>query len=77
MLVDQGYVTDIRGRGLMVGIDLVSEGSATAVVARLLGAGVLVNNTSDRTLRFLPPLVITAEQIAAVVDAVVDAVVNR
>lgn len=76
-LVDQGYVTDIRGRGLMVGIDLVSEGSATAVVARLLGAGVLVNNTSDRTLRFLPPLVITAEQIAAVVDAVVDAVVNR
>ena len=56
---------------------LPCSSSATTVVARLLAAGVLVNNTSDRTLRFLPPLVITAEQIDAVVDALVDAVVNR
>lgn len=73
-LVDDGLATEVRGRGLMVGIDLTSEGTAAAVVGRLLADGVLVNNTSDRTLRFLPPLVITAEQIDTVVGAVRTAV---
>ncbi len=73
-LVDDGLATEVRGRGLMVGIDLTSEGTAAAVVSRLLAAGVLVNNTSDRTLRFLPPLVITADQIDTVVGAVREAV---
>jgi acetylornithine aminotransferase len=72
-LVDRGLATQVRGRGLMVGIDLAGP-HAGQVVSRLLAAGVLVNNTSDRTLRFLPPLVITAGQIDAVVEAVVEAV---
>lgn len=55
--VASGRATEVRGRGLMLALDLLSAGTAGDVVSRLLAEGVLVNNTSDRTLRFLPPLV--------------------
>jgi len=56
-LVDAGLATEARGRGLMCAIDLPRPRAADAVAA-LLEAGYLVNNTSARTLRFLPPLVV-------------------
>ncbi len=68
-LVSAGRARAVRGRGLMIGLDLNGP-TAADVVADLLADGVLVNNTSDRTLRFIPPLVITEDQITRVIEAV-------
>jgi acetylornithine/N-succinyldiaminopimelate aminotransferase len=62
-LVDDGLASEARGRGLMCAIDLPDE-RAAEVTAAMLEHGYLVNNTSARTLRFLPPLVIDDEDLA-------------
>jgi acetylornithine/N-succinyldiaminopimelate aminotransferase len=67
-LVDDGLATEARGRGLMCAIDLPQARAAAAVEA-LLGEGYLANNTSARTIRFLPPLVIDREDLDGLVAA--------
>ena len=67
-LVTDGLATEARGRGLMCAIDLPRARAAEAVDA-LLARGYLVNNTSARTLRFLPPLVIDQEDLDGLVAA--------
>ena len=50
-------VKEVRGAGLMWGIDLTRD--AGAVVPAALERGVVVNRTADTVVRLLPPLVIT------------------
>lgn len=50
-------VEEVRGLGLMVAVDLAEGVSAPDVVLAGLDAGLLLNYTGPRTLRFLPPLV--------------------
>lgn len=57
-------VRDIRGLGLMIGIELSVE--CSGIVNRAREKGVLINCTSEKVLRFLPPLVITKRQLAKV-----------
>jgi len=54
-------VRDVRGLGLLQGLEV--EIDAKAVVADCLTRGLLVNATSERVLRFVPPLVITQGEI--------------
>lgn len=54
-------VRDVRGLGLLQGMELDID--AKAVVGDCLARGVLVNATSERVLRFVPPLVITQREI--------------
>jgi predicted acetylornithine/succinylornithine family transaminase len=61
-LREQGRLTDVRGRGLMVGADL-PEPSAADVVRAGLDAGLVLNATGPSTLRFLPPLIVTEAEI--------------
>lgn len=56
---------EIRGLGLMVGLDI--KGDARATVSEALKQGVILNATGDQTLRLVPPLVVTADQIDRVV----------
>lgn len=63
-----GQITDVRGLGLMVGVDL-AEAPARDVVVAMLGEGFIINNTGERTLRFLPPLIITEGEIDAMLAA--------
>jgi predicted acetylornithine/succinylornithine family transaminase len=70
-LVTDGIATEARGRGLMCAIDLPRARAAEAVDA-LLARGYLANNTSPRTLRFLPPLVIEQEDLDGLVAALRD-----
>ena len=67
-LVEDGLATEARGRGLMCAIDLPRP-RAAEVVEALLREGFLVNNTSARTVRMLPPLVIDVEDLDALVAA--------
>src|SRR5262249_43541982 len=55
------FVREIRGEGLMVGIELTREGGP--FVAEALNRGLIINCTHDFTLRLLPPFVITSAQV--------------
>lgn len=61
-------VVEVRGRGLMVGMELSVP--AAPVVSALLRAGVVTTTGGGDTVRFLPPLVIAAEQVDEVVRRV-------
>ena len=56
------HVTEVRGRGLLRGVSLDSP-IATPAVEEGLGVGLVLNHIGDSILRFLPPLVVTDEQI--------------
>ena len=56
---------EVRGLGLMIGLDL--DADCKRVVQKALDKGVILNNTGDHTLRFIPPLVVTKEHIDKVV----------
>jgi len=65
-------VKEIRGLGLMIGVELVD--SAIDVRDHALGQGVLINVTHDTVIRLLPPLIIDADQARQIADAVADGV---
>jgi acetylornithine/N-succinyldiaminopimelate aminotransferase len=74
LLADLGSscAVDIRGKGLMIGYEL--SGSVLPIVSYARDNGVLLNNTSENVLRFVPPLVIEKEQIAKVITVVEHAI---
>ena len=61
-------VIEVRGRGLMVAVDLEDSRDANAIVLDALDAGLLLNATGPHTLRFLPPLVCTREDVDVLID---------
>lgn len=61
-LVDAGVVSEVRRLGLMAAVDL-RAGGAKQVASDALEAGILLNATSDMTVRFLPPLIVTPDEI--------------
>ena len=62
-------MAEVRGLGLMVAADLAPEApEAPAVVARGLRAGLLLNATGPRTLRFLPPLICEKTHVDTLVE---------
>ncbi|MBA3918858.1 MAG: aspartate aminotransferase family protein [Gemmatimonas sp.] len=58
-----GAVRAVRGTGLMWGMDVHEP--ASAVIARAFAQGLLLVSAGEHTLRFLPPLVITREELAS------------
>lgn len=63
------HVTEVRGYGLMLAADLDDEApSAPSVVEAGLAAGLLLNATGPRTLRFLPPLICGREEVDALAE---------
>ena len=61
-------VVDIRGEGMMIGIELDRPCGELVAVAR--DAGVLINVTSDTVIRLVPPLIYGAAEVDALVAAV-------
>src|SRR5207249_5210659 len=56
-----GFIREIRGEGLMIGVELTVEGAP--FVAEAMRRGLLINCTHDFTLRLLPPFIITRAQV--------------
>ena len=65
---------DVRGVGMMLGMEM--DLPCTSMVDDMRQQGVLVNCTAEKVLRFVPPLVITPEQINDVTDSL-DEVLRR
>jgi acetylornithine aminotransferase len=55
-------VSEVRGRGMLIGIELRTP-IAKKVAASMLEAGVIVNAANDQTIRIAPPLIVTTPQI--------------
>jgi acetylornithine aminotransferase/acetylornithine/N-succinyldiaminopimelate aminotransferase len=62
-------VRQVRGMGLMLGLELNSPDLAKAVVKTFLQQGILINRTNEAVLRFLPPYIITAKHVNQVIRA--------
>jgi acetylornithine aminotransferase len=65
-LQDVAGVVAVRGRGLMIGIEL--DRPCADLVGQALAEGLLINVTADKVVRLLPPLVFTDEQAQLLVD---------
>lgn len=63
-------VVEIRGRGLMIGVEFRSE--AKPIVERLLERGVIANATAATVLRLIPPLILTEAEVDEGVAALVE-----
>ncbi|HJP37134.1 MAG TPA: aspartate aminotransferase family protein [Gammaproteobacteria bacterium] len=61
-------VREIRGKGLMIGIQL--DRPCGELVGRGLDAGILINVTGDNVVRLLPPLIMSDEEAGHMVSAV-------
>ena len=68
-LADSSGVKALRGRGLMIGIEL--DRPCGTLVERCLEAGLLINVTAGNTVRLLPPLIVDENHVAAIVDILV------
>ena len=60
------FIAQVRGRGLMVGMELTIEGGD--IVKTALERGLLINCTAGKTLRFVPPLIVTQEEIDQMIE---------
>jgi acetylornithine/N-succinyldiaminopimelate aminotransferase len=61
------FIKDVRGKGLLIGMELDFEGKE--IVTECLKQGFLINCTVNTVLRFMPPLIISEEEIDQLVDA--------
>jgi len=67
-------VTEVRGQGLMLGVEL--DRPCGALIARAAEAGLLLSVTADRVIRLVPPLILTtaeADEIVARLKPLVQA----
>lgn len=55
------FIREVRGKGLILGVELEQEGSK--IVEDCLQAGLLINCTAHKVLRFLPPLTVGKKDI--------------
>ncbi len=70
-VAELGEAADVRGRGLMVGVELMGPGLARRVQRAMLELGVIVEvgGREDAVVRFLPPLIVTVDHIDRAVEA--------
>lgn len=61
-----GLIADIRGMGLLIGMELTRDGAP--IVKECLERGALINCTSGNVLRFMPPLIVTEKEIDHLMD---------
>ena len=59
-------VKDVRGLGLILGLELNVEGAP--IVAACMQRGFLINCIQEKVLRFVPPLIIRREEVDSLID---------
>jgi acetylornithine/N-succinyldiaminopimelate aminotransferase len=65
-------IRDVRGKGLMIGVELAFPGAA--VVQEMMKRGVLANCASGNVIRLVPPLIISKEEIDTIVEVLVESI---
>lgn len=72
-LHNRAGVVDVRGRGLMLGVEL--DRPCAELTGRALEAGLLINVTAGSVVRLLPPFVLSDEEADSIVDSMAELIV--
>jgi acetylornithine/N-succinyldiaminopimelate aminotransferase len=62
-------IVDVRGIGLMLGLELNSADLAKQVAAQLMERHIIINRTSETVLRFLPPFILERKHVETAIKA--------
>lgn len=65
------HIREVRGTGLILGMEMQRNEDASAIARRMLEQGVIINCTAGNVLRFIPPLIFTkneVDELIAVLD---------
>ena len=76
--IASGGVKEVRGLGLMLGIDLAKP--CSALVQRAADAGLLISVTADTVVRLVPPLIMSvaeADEVAAILCPLISALLKE
>ncbi|MFO7713511.1 ornithine--oxo-acid transaminase [Desulfosarcina sp.] len=74
--IDSPHIKAVRGRGLMIAMELIPEaGGARPFCYKLAARGMLCKETHENTIRFAPPLVINRQEVAWALEQI-DAVMK-
>ena len=65
-------IVDVRGKGLMLGLELNSAELATHIAAQMLDRRIILNRTSETVLRFLPPYILERRHVETAIAALDD-----
>lgn len=63
------FIKEVRGKGLMLGMELDQRVSGKEMVLNMLGKGFIINCAGGNTLRFVPPLIIQQDHIDKLISA--------
>ena len=69
------FVREVRGKGLILGMELDREGAP--IVKEMMEKGFLINCTMGNVLRFLPPLIVTKEEVDRLIEALEETMKKR
>ncbi len=65
------HIVEVRGTGLILGMEVKESKDAAAIARRMLEQGVIINCTAGNVLRFIPPLIFSkneVDELIAVLD---------
>lgn len=62
-------ISEVRGMGLMLGIELNSAGLAESTAAQMMQQRIIINRTSETVLRFLPPYILERSHVDIAISA--------
>jgi len=57
------HIAEVRGAGLILGMEMQRNEDAAAIARRMLEQGVIINCTAGNVLRFIPPLIFTKNEV--------------
>lgn len=67
--ISSPLIKEVRGKGLLIGLEINTPYSAREICLKLLELGILTKETHKSVIRFAPPLIITGDQIDQVINA--------
>jgi len=70
------HIKEVRGRGLFIGVE-VKKGNAMGFCRRLLGMGLIINDSHGHTIRISPPLNITDDEIDFMMERLEGVLLDR
>jgi acetylornithine aminotransferase/acetylornithine/N-succinyldiaminopimelate aminotransferase len=62
-------ITEVRGLGLMLGLELNSADLAKRIAAQMMERRIIINRTSETVLRFLPPFILERKHVETAISA--------
>jgi acetylornithine/N-succinyldiaminopimelate aminotransferase len=66
------FVRDVRGKGLLLGVQLNDKVKNTEIVGKMAASGVIILTAGNNTLRFAPALTIQKDEIDVACDKLMD-----